>query len=116
MSALERNEPSSRVAQLAGLALSQGWLIGHGSFQLIYAVQALIWIDRVMAAARACDQVMESAERAGSVTLTITAHACRPWPRQPSIAPPPRASPGPARLMSIGRAGPGSRLVVTPCV
>lgn len=77
LSALERNEAPSRVARLAEQALSQGWLIGVGSVQLVYAVTALIWVDHLTAAERACDAALDAAGQTGSVSLTMLAHSLR---------------------------------------
>jgi hypothetical protein len=77
LSALERNKSPSRIAHLAELALSQGWLIREGSFQLVYAVTTLIWIDRLEAAGRACDTAVDAAAKSGSVSLSILAYALR---------------------------------------
>lgn len=77
LSALERNEPPSEIARLAELALSRGWLIGEGSLQLLYAVTTLIWIDRPEEAERACDQIMDWADRTGSVALSSLLYGLR---------------------------------------
>lgn len=77
LSALERNEPPDRIAGLAELALSQGWLIGEGSFQLIYAVSSLLWLDRLDAAERACRAAVDEARQTGAASLAVLAHALR---------------------------------------
>ncbi|MBW3561353.1 MAG: LuxR C-terminal-related transcriptional regulator [Actinobacteria bacterium] len=77
LSTLERNEPPATVAALAGQALSRGWLIGTGSFQLVYAVTTLIWIDRLDVAQRACDAAVLAAGGSGSVSLELTGRALR---------------------------------------
>lgn len=70
LSALERNESPSKVSDLAGLALSQGWLIEETSLQLLYAITALMWIDQFDAAATACGQIDRAARKSGSVSLS----------------------------------------------
>lgn len=77
MSALERNEHPSKIAQLAELALSHGWLITEGNLQLLYAVATLIWIDKLDAAARACGQIDEEARKRGSVSLSALLYGLR---------------------------------------
>lgn len=77
LSALERNEAPASVDALAEQALSQGWLLVAGSFQLVYAVTTLIWTDRLDAAERACDAALEAARASGSVPLELMARAWR---------------------------------------
>lgn len=48
-----------------------------GSIQLVYAVTALIWIDRLYDAERACDAAMHAAAHTGSVSLSTLAHSLR---------------------------------------
>ncbi len=47
LSALERSESPDKVAELAELALTGGWLTESGSFQFAYAAEALMFIDRL---------------------------------------------------------------------
>ena len=77
LSALERNAPAARVAELASLALSEGWLIGDHSFQLVYAGTALIWVEEFDHAARLFDDALEAGRRQGSLTLSLIGHGLR---------------------------------------
>jgi DNA-binding CsgD family transcriptional regulator len=77
LSALERNDDPSRIAELAELALSQGWLIEEGSLQLLYAVTSLIWIDDLDAATRACHRIEQAASETGAVSLSSMIHGLR---------------------------------------
>jgi DNA-binding CsgD family transcriptional regulator/tetratricopeptide (TPR) repeat protein len=77
LTALERSETPERIAQLAQLALSEGWLIDSGSFQFAYAGEALMFIDRLAEAKTACDAAVEAAQRRGSVMLSTVAHGLR---------------------------------------
>jgi DNA-binding CsgD family transcriptional regulator len=77
LTALERNQPPATVEALARKALSEGWLVGTGSFQLVYAVTSLIWIDRLDVAQMACDAAVDAAGASGSVSLELMARAWR---------------------------------------
>jgi DNA-binding CsgD family transcriptional regulator len=77
LSALEHNEDPSHIARWAELALTQGWLVAEDNLQVLYAVTTLIWIDRLDAAQHACDQMMEAAGQAGSVSRSALLHGLR---------------------------------------
>lgn len=77
LAALERNEAPPKVAELAALALTEDWLIESGTFQLAYACEALMYIDRFEEAKRACDAAVEAAQRSGSLMLAVIAYGMR---------------------------------------
>ena len=77
LTALERNEPPEKVAELSQLALSEDWLIASGSFQFTYAGEALMFIDRLEEAKRACDAAADVAQRRGSAMLSAVVHGLR---------------------------------------
>ncbi len=71
LTALERTESPEKVAELAQLALSGHWLIESGSFQFAYAGEALLFIDRLEEAKRACDAAADVAHRWGWATAVV---------------------------------------------
>lgn len=70
LSALERNQAPHEVAELARMALADGWPADDVSFQLVYAFEALTWTDHLDDAARAADAVMAAAHEGSSLSLS----------------------------------------------
>jgi DNA-binding CsgD family transcriptional regulator len=77
LSAVERNESPDTVVALANAAVAAGGLLEDESFQLQYGIGALVWVDRFDEAARIYDEMVETARRRGSLTLSGMGYALR---------------------------------------
>jgi ATP/maltotriose-dependent transcriptional regulator MalT len=77
LTAQERSEPPDSVAHLARLALTEDWLIESGSFQVAYAAEALMFVDLLEEAKRACDAAVDAAQSRGFVMLATVVHGLR---------------------------------------
>lgn len=77
LAAQERSESPDTVAHLARLALTEEWLIESGSFQWAYAPEALLFVDLLEEAKRACDAAVDAAQRRGFVLLSMVVHGMR---------------------------------------
>jgi DNA-binding CsgD family transcriptional regulator len=76
-SAAEDNAQLDTVADLARTALTGGWLLRANSNVVAHVVNALTWVDLLDEAMSVLDEVLASARRSGSLTMSTMAHTVR---------------------------------------